>query len=34
MIEKVIKNKINLNLNKKISLFANSAVNFKNNPKI
>ena len=29
MIEKVIKNKVNFNLNKKLSLFANSAINFK-----
>ncbi len=29
MIEKVIKNKVNFILNKKISLFANSAINFK-----
>ena len=28
MIEKVIKNKVNFNLNKKLSLFANSAINF------
>ena len=29
MIEKVIKNKVNFNLNKELSLFANSAINFK-----
>ena len=29
MIEKVIKNKVNFNLNKELSLFANSAINLK-----
>ncbi len=29
MIEKVISNKVNFNLNKKLSLFANSAINFR-----